>query len=131
MKKYMIVAIISVFLLSLVLSAGVAMAEQLIEVDVTPNVLNIASESEWVTVHTNIPYSQVVKDSVKLTLNDINVAWTKVDNQGNLVAKFYSGDVKSALTAPSTAELTLIGMTIDGEIFMGTDTITVINCPSK
>ena len=58
-----------------------------IEIDVAPNVLNIQSESTVVTVHTDIAYSLVVGASVYL--NDVEIYYSKSDNRGYFVAKFF------------------------------------------
>jgi len=63
-----------------------------IEIDVSPKTLNIQSEGDIVTVHTDIPYSQVAGASV--LLNGLTISWWKSDNQGYFVAKFVMGEVK-------------------------------------
>ena len=52
-----------------------------ITIDVAPNVLNIQSEGEVVTVHTDIDYGDVDVSTVYLNGEYIN-SW-KVDNWGN------------------------------------------------
>jgi len=102
-----------------------------IEIDVAPNVLNIQSEGAVVTVHTDIPYSDV--DAPSVQLNDIAISWWKEDNRGNFVAKFSMDEVKAkALDDLTTGEdylLTLLlqGLTIDGDLFEGTQEILVID----
>ena len=96
-----------------------------IEIDVSPNVLNIQSESTIVTVHTDIAYSLVVGASV--FLNDVAIDWWKSDDRGNFVAKFDSDEIKTlgGLTIGGYNTLTLNGFTIDGEAFIGTQDIMV------
>jgi len=101
-----------------------------ISIQVAPSTLNIQSQSQVVTVHTNIAYGSVVGGTV--TLNDVPISWWKADNQGNFVAKFVMSEVKAladtgALTVPGENELMLVGTTTDGAEFTGTQTITVIN----
>ena len=101
-----------------------------ISIDVAPSTLNLQSQGQWVTVHTDIAYNLVVGANVKL--NDIPISWWKADNQGNFVAKFLMNDVKElaydgCLTVPGENELTLEGYTQDDEDFIGTQTITVIS----
>ena len=55
-------------------------------IDVTPNTLNLQSEGELVTVHTNLAYEEVEGASVEL--NGVPIAFWKADNRGFFVAKF-------------------------------------------
>jgi len=70
-----------------------------IDIDVSPNVINIGSSSTWVTVHADIPYDVVNASSVVLIVglstfsNDLCFA----DDRGNLVAKFDINVVKKQL----------------------------------
>jgi hypothetical protein len=105
---------------------GAANAEE-IGVVVSPNVINIDSKGTWVTVHADIAYEDVATATV--TLNGIEVNWTKSDAQGNLVAKFSFGEVideEDGIVKLGTNELTLSGFTKDDVEFFGTDTIKVI-----
>ncbi len=99
-----------------------------ISIQVAPSTLNIQSQGQVVTVHTSIAYSSVVGASV--SLNGIAIDWWKADNQGNFVAKFLMSEVKAlaaTLNVPGENELKLVGTTIDGSPFTGTQTITVID----
>ena len=98
-----------------------------IEIDVSPNVLNIQSKSTIVTVHTDIAYSLVVGGSV--FLNDVAIAWWKSDDRGNFVAKFDSDEIKTldGLIIGDYNTLTLTGYTTDKEAFIGTQNIMVID----
>ena len=101
-----------------------------IDIDVAPNTLNIASQGQVVTVHTNIAFSYVVGGTV--TLNELEISWWKADNQGNFVAKFEMSEVKALadsgdLVVPGENELTLVGDTTDGAEFTGSQVITVID----
>jgi hypothetical protein len=105
-----------------------------ITIQVSPSTLNIQSQSQVVTVHTNISYSSVVGGTV--TLNDLPISWWKADNQGNFVAKFVMTEVKAlaasgTLQVPGENVLTLTGTTTDGATFTGSQTITVINVKSS
>jgi hypothetical protein len=102
-----------------------------IEIDVSPNVLNIQSQSVIVTVHTDIAYSLVVGASV--FLNDVAIDWWKSDDRGNFVAKFVSDEIKTldGLIIGDYNTLVLTGYTTGGEAFIGTQDIKVIdNIPS-
>ena len=98
-----------------------------IEIDVSPNVLNIQSESTIVTVHTDIAYSLVVGASV--WLNGVAIDWWKSDDRGNFVAKFESDEIKTldGLIIGDYNTLTLNGFTNGEEAFIGTQDIMVID----
>ena len=97
-----------------------------IEIDVSPNVLNIESQSEVVTVHTDIAYSLVAGSSV--TLNDVKIYYWKSDDRGNFVAKFVSDSIKGLpLDIGGYNTLTLFGYTTDGDAFSGSQQIKVID----
>ena len=99
-------------------------------IDVAPNVLNIQSSGTVVTVHTDMPYSAVVGATV--TLNDVEIDWWKADNQGFFVAKFVMDEIKALadsgdLVVGQMNELTLKGLTVNGDEFQGSQDILVID----
>ncbi len=96
-------------------------------IDVSPNVLNIQSQSTVVTVHTDIAYSIVVGATV--FLNDVAIDWWKSDDRGNFVAKFDSDEIKTlnGLIIGGYNTLVLTGYTTGGEAFIGTQDIMVID----
>ena len=98
-----------------------------INIDVSPNVLNIQSESSIVTVHTDIAYNLVVGATV--FLNGVAIDWWKSDDRGNFVAKFISDEIKTldGLKIGDYNTLTLTGFTTDEEAFIGTQDIMVID----
>jgi hypothetical protein len=98
-----------------------------IEIDVSPNVLNIQSNSTIVTVHTDIAYSLV--DGASVFLNGVAIEWWKSDDRGNFVAKFVSDEIKTldGLITGDYNTLVLNGYTIYGEAFIGTQDIMVID----
>jgi hypothetical protein len=93
-----------------------------ITITVSPQTLVLGSEGVWVTVHADIPYSQV--DTVTLLLNDVEVSMTKSDANGSLVAKFELDTVK-AIVHPPDATFVLEGATHEGVPFSGLDTVRV------
>jgi hypothetical protein len=100
-----------------------------ITIDVAPNTLNIESEGNVVTVHTDIPYTAVAGQTV--TLNGIAIQSYKSDNRGYFVAKFSMLEVE-ALVDDGILELgeitlTLVGYTTNNEVFTGSQVITVIS----
>ena len=103
-----------------------------ITIDVAPNVLNIQSEGNVVTVHTDIAYWDV--DVSAVFLNGVAISSWKADNQGNFVAKFWMDEIKSldGLTIEGDGydgynTLKLVGDTTDGVAFSGTQEIKVID----
>ena len=80
----------------------------------SPNVLNIQSESTIVTVHTDIAYNLLVGASV--LLNGVAIDWWKSDDRGNFVAKFESDEIKTldGLIIGDYNTLVLIGYTTGG-----------------
>jgi hypothetical protein len=94
-----------------------------VPIQVSPSTLNLESQGTWVTIHAEIPYSWVV--GVSVTLNGLPVDVTKADNRGELVAKFNLDDVKD-MVSPGIVELTLLGVTKDGETFTGSEDVTVV-----
>jgi hypothetical protein len=93
-----------------------------VDIVVAPNVVYLASQGTWVTVHAEISYYAVSGASV--SLNGIPVKVTFADSRGELVAKFSLDAVKDII-GPPTAELTLRGETKSGVSFQGSDTIRV------
>lgn len=132
MKKLwqFVLAPVTLIPLILVVTASNACAFE-IAIDVAPNVLNINSQSAVVTVHTDIAYSAVVGSSVYM--NGVAIDWWKADNQGNFVAKFNSDEVKTldGLIIGDYNDLTLSGYTTDGESFLGSQEILVVDIKPK
>ena len=98
-----------------------------IEIDVAPNIINLRSASVVVTVHTDIAYSLVLGSSV--FMNGVAISHWKADARGNFVAKFSSDEIKSldGLKIDDYNTLVLTGYTSDGEAFMGSQEILVID----
>ena len=73
MKKWMVLASVLVSVMVMFAGIGAITADsespiQGIEITVSPNTLNLASEGTWVTVHTDIPYGAVATLSLELLL---------------------------------------------------------------
>ncbi|MCC6489413.1 MAG: hypothetical protein IT364_18065 [Candidatus Hydrogenedentes bacterium] len=103
----------------------------LINIQVSPATILIgADQAVMVTVHAEIPYSTV--EGASVTLNGITVRATFSDLRGDLVAKFLSSEVKGVVS-PGNGELTLTGMTKDGQVFSGTTIVRVVKyaAPAK
>lgn len=93
-----------------------------IAIQISPATLILNSPGTWVTVHADIAYSDV--DSATLTMNGVELVYSKSDNRGQLVVKFARADVQD-IVAPPEALLTLTGLTVSGEPFVGTEMIKV------
>lgn len=119
--------LLSVGLLVVLMFFSLGMADIRIEIEVAPNVLNIQSSGNIVTVHTNVPYGDVEAGGVELNGIDIN-SW-KADNRGYFVAKFLIDELKTleGLKIDDYNTLALTGVLKDGTAFMGSSEIMVID----
>ena len=122
-----LVSVVAAVAMTVFASSPLAALE--IEITVSPNVINIASASTVVTVHTDIPYSAVAGASV--ALDGVAIDWWKSDNRGYFVAKFVAGEVKDRVDAGTIATLTLSGETKLGDAFSGSDDVKVIDVKKK
>ena len=121
MKKWILpVSVVCLMVLSIL--GGDAFSDMQIGIAISPRTLVLKSDGEWVTVHADIAFGEVDRNS--LTLEGVAVSWTKADAQGNLVAKFLESDIKDKV-APPQATLVFAGVTKAGERFEGSDTIQV------
>jgi len=101
-----------------------------VEIQVSPHVLNLNNKGEVVTVHTNIAYGLVHAESV--FLNDVAVDHWKADDRGNFVAKFVMQAIKDLpLDIGELNTLTLIGETTDGDDFIGSEDILIVDKGKK
>ena len=126
MRRVLVTVVAAVVLFVLVSSP---LAAREINITVSPHVINIASASTVVTVHTDIPYSVVAGATVKL--NGLDIAWWKSDSREYFVAKFTASAVKGIVEAGTTATLTLSGETKIGDVFSGSDDVGVIDVKKK
>lgn len=94
-----------------------------VDITISPKTFILSvDEGEWVTVHTDLPFSQVEAASIRL--NGIPLVFAKSDNLGFFVAKLYREDVE-ATVAPPSAVLEFTGWTYNGDVFYATDVIRV------
>lgn len=122
-SKTFVTILIGMLLLALPMGLS---AQQTIDIQVSPNVLNHQNQGQVVTIHTDIPFSQVVATSVKL--NGVEIDHWKSDSQGFFVAKFLMSEIKDLpLNIDDYNTMTLEGSKTDGTTFTGTDEILVIN----
>ena len=113
----------------LALSASLCLAFE-INIDVSPKVLNINSNGEVVTVHTNIAYSEV--NGATVSINGVEIKSWKADDRGFFVAKFSMEEIKKLpLIIDEYNTLKLEGYTVNDEYFWGEEAIKVVNKKPK
>jgi len=126
MKNKKLSFLIIALMIGMLIPASI-FSQEVIEIQVSPNVLNLQSNGVVVTIHTDIPYSQVSASDV--TLNGLEIDSWKADNQGFFVAKFDMDEVKDLedLEIGSYNTLTLEGSKVSGGTFSGSEDVLVIN----
>ena len=110
-----------------------------ITIDVSPNVLNIQSNSTVLTVHTDIDFNLVNAPTVSIYVgadatDPVPISWWKEDDCGNFVAKFSMTDIKAEFGPEDYNQLTtfrMVGETTSGEQFSGEQEILVAYHGSK
>ena len=129
-KVILVIAVLSPGLFVVGSRIGVLGEEPLptdsVAIDVSPKVVNLESNSTWVTVHTDILFSEYDEDSVGITLDGKEVSWTKSDLKGFLVAKFDASGIKNVLDEGDVA-VTFTYTEEGAEPRIGSDTLTVIS----
>jgi len=97
-----------------------------ITIDVAPNVLNLQSNGQVVTIHTDIAYGVVQASTVYM--NNVAISSWKSDLRGNFVAKFVMNEIKGLpLVIDDYNTLTLVGLTTSNESFWGSQDILVVD----
>jgi hypothetical protein len=91
-------------------------------IQISPATLVLDSPGTWVTVHAEIAYGDV--DHATLTMNGVELTYSKSDNCGDLVVKFAREDIQD-IVSPPEATLVLTGLTVSGESFIGSQVIKV------
>ena len=118
--------------MGLLLNPGVTFGYDIenIQIQVSPNILNIGSSGEIVTIHTDLPYSSVKGASV--FLNNVPISWWKADDRGYFVAKFDIDKVKyEAGLVVGDNKVVLTGFTTNDQQFTGTQILKVIDVYPK
>jgi len=132
-------ALVSLFV---ALGVGSGYAQDMIEIDVAPNVINIADRDVMITVHTNIPYTDVINEDnqiadvqliiiegvLELEIND----WFS-DDRGFFVAKFVliSKDARDVVNTGGFNEVWMEGFYADFSAFEGFQEIKIIEVGRK
>lgn len=116
-----------IILMMIMVVPAMLISQDIVEIQVSPNVLNLQNNGIVVTIHTDIPFSQVSASTV--SLNGLEIDSWKADNQGFFVAKFNMDEVKEleSLEIGDYNTLTLEGFKISGTTFIGSSEILVIN----
>ncbi len=115
----------------LVCSGGVLAGDTGVNIQVSPNVINLKAPVPSVTVHADIPFSLVAGG---VTLNGVSASSIFADDCGNLVAKFPAEDIEAGIDDDdigTNVEMTLVGNLKDGGTFVGTDFVKVISVKGK
>ncbi len=107
-------------------SSSPAAASIEIVIEVAPNVLNLQSEGQVVTIHTSLAYGSVVTSSV--SVNGVTISSSKADNQGQFVAKFVMEAIKNLpLKIGESNTFRIEGRTTTGSSFWGSKAILVVS----
>ncbi len=117
---------LSVLLFAMLFIPVIGFCQMTIEIQVSPNVLNLKNKGEVVTVHTDLAYGAVSATTV--TLNGVAIDHWKADNQGNFVAKFLIEAIKDLpLNIGEYNTLVMEGYTKTGVAFTGSYDVMVIS----
>ncbi len=121
-------------------AAAPAWAQEItMNIVVSPSVININAQGNYVTVHTSIPYVE----GAAATLHNVDyepgtsIAAFSIypDDCGDLVAKFHLNDVVSTLLADAAENpIQVLGLTVtvsDDEDWYGIDTVKVVDVIGK
>jgi hypothetical protein len=101
-----------------------------VEVDIKPELLNLASKGKWINCHIRLPEDCNVVDvnSASVFLEDeIPAQWIWFNETQNVVMTKFARSELVVLLEPGNVELTVSGFLNDGRYFIGTDTIKVID----
>ena len=81
------------------LAAPTICSAEEITIEIAPATLNLQSHGKVVTVHTDIPFTEIEQDTATLALEtatdeDVLIDFWKADDRGYFVAKFLIDDIK-------------------------------------
>jgi hypothetical protein len=101
--------------------------EMEITIRIAPETLNLRSEGTVVTVHTDVPYSDI--DVYSVYLSGVPIKSWKADDQGNFVAKFSMDSVKAidGLVLNDYNELKFVAVTLHDVVVWGEADVMVID----
>jgi hypothetical protein len=97
------------------------------EIRIAPETLNLRSSGTVVTVHTDVPYSDV--DVYSVYLGGVAIDAWKADDRGYFVAKFLMDDIKAVdgLVLNELNVFQLVAITIGGDPICGESEVMVID----
>ena len=97
------------------------------EIRIAPNTLNLRSDGTVVTVHTDVPYSDV--DVYSVYLGDVAISAWKADDRGFFVAKFLMDDIKAidGLVINDYNTFQFVAITYSGQPICGEAEVMVID----
>ncbi len=121
-----LIFLLALLIIGMLIPASV-FSQQVIEIQVSPNILNLQSNGVVVSIHTDIAFSDV--DAQTVILSGVVIQSWKADNGGYFVAKFNMDDVKDieSLEIGEYNTLTLDGFKVNGDAFTGSEDVLVIN----
>jgi hypothetical protein len=97
------------------------------QIRIAPETLNLRSSGTVVTVHTDVPYSDV--DVYTVYLSGVAISTWKADDRGYFVAKFLMDDIKAidGLVLNSYNTFQLVAMTVSGDPICGEAEVMIID----
>ncbi len=97
------------------------------EIRIAPQTLNLRSSGTVVTVHTDVPYSDV--DAYSVYLSGVAINTWKADDLGFFVAKFLMDDIKAidGLVLNDYNTFQLVAVTVTGEPICGEAEVMIID----
>ena len=119
------------FFIVFLLAPLFSFSQEVIEIQVAPNVLNLQNQGQVVTIHTDRAYSTV--DASTVFLNGVEIESWKADNQGYFVAKFNMGEIQGlpGLIVDEYNEFKLEGTTYGEDPFVGYQDVLIIDRSAK
>ena len=122
------IALMVVLPLVLGLANGALAEEEPLPIDlqVSPNVLNLESYGGSLSMHTDVGYSWTLDVGFTVDGQLVDDFWTKADARGELVVKA-SLEAVEGMVGVSEATFVLTVITANGDWYEGTDTIRVIS----
>jgi hypothetical protein len=97
------------------------------EIRIAPETINLRSSGTVVTVHTDVPYSDV--DVYSVYLSGVAISAWKADDRGYFVAKFLMDDIKSidGLNLNDYNTFQFLAMTVVGDPICGEAEVYIID----
>ena len=125
------VNVLLTFLFVFLLIPLFSFSQEVIDIQVAPNVLNLQNQGQVVTIHTDRAYSTV--DASTVFLNGVEIESWKADNQGYFVAKFNMDEIQYLPFDLDEYNLfTLVGdYTNSGDSFVGEQLVLIIDRSAK